>query len=232
MAIDLVPNNHDFRVEDWHYLTEEENEKIFIVDTAPDGEPVLYKRSELRFPPNVFTLTDKQWKPFWTWVCQNRSEKEVIFTKKELIAGHNSAGLFVSSLQCTLLALELSAAILTGSSIPARATRTVAFLYEGDEKVPVVGWTRSHEEGPNEFPVIKRDGKDVIVVEVDPETKEPKTPTVLYEETVPETVTTLEDGTQIVGDAEGGDWYYWTLPHDIAVALLEFIKKSNGFTIL
>lgn len=115
--------------------------------------------------------------------------------------------------------------------MPARPTRTVSFILEGTTKVPVVGWTRSHAEGPNEFPVVERDGEEVIAVEVDVVTRESKPPAVHTEKTVPEEVTTHEDGTQTVRDVDG-DWEYWTLPRNIAFALLEFMRKSGGFTIL
>ena len=227
MAIDLVPKNCDFRIEGWHYLTDEENENIVITEVGRDGEPIVYKRSELHLPPNVLTLTEKQWKPFWMWVAQRNSTPGSIFSKQELRDGSCSAGLYVSQHQCDALALDLDAALQAGSSIPAHPTVTVDFIYHDDEKLPVVGWV-------GEFPIVERQGQQVAVVEFDsPEMKE-KSPTRIYtEETAPQRVTTHEDGTQTVGDTDDGrDWEYWTLPRYIAIALLEFIRKSNGFTIL
>jgi len=59
MAFDLVPNNRAFRVEGWHYLTEEENEAILVVDKGPNGELTFDQRSEFHFPPNVNKATQK-----------------------------------------------------------------------------------------------------------------------------------------------------------------------------
>jgi hypothetical protein len=82
VAIDLIPNNRDFRIEGWHYLSPEENDNILIAETNPQGKVVFCKRSDLHLPPNVFTLTDRQWEPFWDWVCATNSRKGGIFSKK------------------------------------------------------------------------------------------------------------------------------------------------------
>jgi hypothetical protein len=226
MAIDLVPNNRDCKIEGWDYLSPEENANIVIANISPEGKAVFCKRSDLHLPENVFTLTNQQWEPFWDWVCLSNGKKGGIFSTKELLSGRTSSGLQVSSMQCALLAVDLEAAILTNTPIRAadRPARTVSFIEEGDIKRPVVGWQ-------GEFPIVEREGVQVVAAELNPRTGEPTVPTVI-QEVVPEVVTTNEHGAQIVRDTIGGDWYYWSLPPFIAAPLLEFLKRCNGFTIL
>jgi hypothetical protein len=226
MAIDLVPNYRDFKIKGWDYLSPEKNANIVIANINTEGKVVFCKRSDLHLPENVFTLTDQQWKPFWGWVCESNGKKGGIFSKKELRSGWTSSGLHVSSLQCTLLAVDLEAAILTNTPIRSadRPSCTVSFIEEGDIRLPVVGWK-------DEYPIVVREKVQVVATELDPITGEPMAPTV-REEVIPEVVTTNEYGAQIVRDTIGGDWYYFALPLCIATPLLEFLKRCNGFTIL
>lgn len=225
MAIDLVPNNREFKIEGWDYLSPEENANIVIANINPEGKVAFCKRSDLHLPENVFTLTNQQWKPFWDWVCLSNGKKGGIFSKQELRSGWTSSGLHVSSLQCAQLGLDLEAAISTNTPIRGDCPpRTVAFIEEGDVKRRVVGWQ-------GEFPIVEREGVQVVATQLDPLTGEPSVPTV-REEVIPEVVTTNELGAQIVRDTIGDDWYYWSLPPFIAAPLLEFLKRCNGFTIL